>query len=81
MTAAMNPRAERDEYGFTPEERDDNGRLGYLYDTLKNDLHFGLVVDAFVTVVAGALEAECFALNHGQYPPAGHGYPRLDEDD
>ncbi|MFF4504615.1 hypothetical protein [Streptomyces sp. NPDC001401] len=73
-------RAERDEFGFTPQERDDNFRLGYLYDTLKNDLHFGLVVDDFTRVVAGALEAECCALGDGQYPPAGHGYPRLDED-
>jgi hypothetical protein len=68
----------RDFQGFTPEERDDMNRLGFLFETLKNDLHFGLAVDDFITVVAGALEAECIAGVHRQYPPAGHGYPRLD---
>jgi hypothetical protein len=64
--------------GTASEVRDDLNRLGSLYDTLKNDLHLGLPVDDFVLVVAGALEAECIAGVNGLYPPAGHGYPRLD---
>jgi hypothetical protein len=76
----MDQHTDRDEYGFTPQQRDDNYRLGYLYDTLRNELHFGLAVDEFVEVVAGALDAECRALGEGVYPPPGHGYPRLDED-
>ena len=72
-------RAERDEFGRTPQERDDVNRLGGLYETLKNDLYLGLAVDEFVTVLAGAFEAECDAGMRGQYPPAGHGYPRLDD--
>ncbi|WP_327718151.1 hypothetical protein OG381_24245 [Streptomyces sp. NBC_00490] len=73
-------RIERDEYGFTPHERDDNGRLGYLCDSLRNGLHFGLAADDFTEVIAGALEAECRAHHVGAYPPPGHDYPRLDED-
>lgn len=72
---------DRDGFDLSLEEVDDMNRLGFLYDTLRNDLYFGLVVDEFTTVVAGALEAECLAGSNGQYPPAGHGYPRLDEDD
>ncbi|MEU8751992.1 MULTISPECIES: hypothetical protein [Streptomyces] len=64
--------------GLTPEIRDDVNRLGVLYETLKNDLHLGLAVDDFTTVLAGAFEAECFAVSDGRYPPVGHGYPRLE---
>ncbi|WP_406414993.1 hypothetical protein [Streptomyces sp. NBC_01614] len=53
-------------------------RLGVLYETLQNDLHLGLAVDDFTTVLACAFEAECFAVSNGLYPPVGHGYPRLE---
>ncbi|MGW3066225.1 hypothetical protein ACWDA8_22640 [Streptomyces sp. NPDC001130] len=62
----------------TPQERDDVNRLGFLFETLHNDLHYGLPMDHFITVVSDALEAEFAARADSSYPPAGHGYPRLD---
>ncbi|MGW2515960.1 hypothetical protein ACWC09_02800 [Streptomyces sp. NPDC001617] len=76
----MNHYPDRDGFDLSLHERDDMNRLGFLYETLKNDLHGGLAPDAFTLVVLGAPEAECIAGINGQYPPVGHGYPRLDED-
>ena len=67
-------------FEFTPMERDDANRLGFLFETLQNDVHLGLPVDHFVTVLSDALDSEFAARADGAYPPVGHGYARLDED-
>ncbi|MFI8238358.1 hypothetical protein ACIF83_14005 [Streptomyces sp. NPDC085866] len=64
---------------YTPAERDDVNRLGYLYETFVNDLHFGLKQDAFTAVMAGAFAGEFALIDAGAYPPAGHDYPRLED--
>ncbi|MCF1593133.1 hypothetical protein [Streptomyces muensis] len=66
------------DFEFTPAERDDVNRFGGLYETLQNDLYLGLPVDSFVAVLHGAFEAEFAVRDAGLYPPAGHGYPRLE---
>ncbi|MEV8433113.1 hypothetical protein [Streptomyces chartreusis] len=65
-------------FEFTPVERDDANRLGFLFETLQNDLQLGLVVDHFVMVLTDALDSEFADRADGVYPPAGHGYPRLE---
>ncbi len=65
---------------YNPSERDDANRLGVLYGTLQNHLHFHPVMDDFLTVLSNAFEAEFRHCESGTYPPAGHGYPRLDEE-
>lgn len=65
-------------FDFTPQERDDANRLGFLFETLQNDMHLGLETDQFVMVLDDALDSEFAARADGVYPPAGHGYPRLD---
>ncbi|MGW6894354.1 hypothetical protein [Streptomyces sp. NRRL F-5140] len=65
-------------FEFTPVERDDANRLGFLFETLQNDLQLGLVVDHFVMVLTEALDSEFADRADGVYPPAGHGYPRLE---
>lgn len=69
----------KDPHEYTPAERDDVNRLGYLYETFVNDLHHGLKQDAFTLVMAGAFGAEFALIDAGVYPPAGHGYPRLED--
>ncbi|MFF0131233.1 hypothetical protein ACFYTG_36900 [Streptomyces mirabilis] len=64
---------------YTPPERDDVNRLGALFETLQNELHFGLVVDQFVMVLNCAFQAEFDCHAAGIYPPAGHSYPRLED--
>ncbi|MGP4049660.1 hypothetical protein [Streptomyces sp. 2A115] len=65
-------------FELDPAERDDVNRLGYLYEGLRNHLHFHPAMDAFVTVLVGAVEAEFVHRAAGIYPPPGHGYPALD---
>ncbi|MFD7404070.1 hypothetical protein ACFV7R_15645 [Streptomyces sp. NPDC059866] len=65
-------------FELTPVERDDANRLGFLFETLQNDLQLGLVVDHFVVVLTDALDSEFATRAEGAYPPAGHGYPRLE---
>lgn len=65
-------------YEHTPLEHDDVNRLGFLFEGLQNELHFGLAVDSFVTVLSSAFQAEFDCRAAGVYPPAGHGYPRLE---
>ncbi|MEU8851254.1 hypothetical protein AB0C70_34700 [Streptomyces sp. NPDC048564] len=65
-------------FEFTLAERDDANRLGFLFETLQNDLQLGLVVDHFVMVLTDALDSEFAVRADGTYPPAGHDYPRLE---
>jgi hypothetical protein len=62
----------------TPQEQDDANRLGFLFETLQNDIHLGLDTDPFVMVLRDALDSEFAARIDGVYPPVGHGYPRLE---
>ncbi|MGW7607176.1 hypothetical protein ACWGKW_07810 [Streptomyces sp. NPDC054766] len=64
---------------FDPFERADANRLGYLYETLQNDLHFHPEVDDFIAVLSGALEVEFVRREDGTYPPEGHSYPRSED--
>ncbi|MGC0330618.1 hypothetical protein RKD23_003608 [Streptomyces sp. SAI-170] len=63
---------------YSPAERDDANRLGVLYETLLNHLHFHPGHDAFTTVLSEAFAAEFTDRAAGTYPPAGHTYPRLE---
>ncbi|MEU2270735.1 hypothetical protein ABZ568_30875 [Streptomyces olindensis] len=65
-------------FEFTPQERDDANRLGFLFETLQNDMHLGLDTDHFVMVLSDALDSEFAARADGAYPPVGHDYPRLE---
>ncbi|MCQ4214174.1 hypothetical protein [Streptomyces longispororuber] len=67
----------------TPVERDDMNRFGFLFENLRNYLHYYPALDEFVAVLASALESERTHHARGTYPPAGHTYPRIrpgDED-
>ncbi|MGW0208647.1 hypothetical protein ACWDZ8_23555 [Streptomyces sp. NPDC003233] len=63
---------------YTPAECDNLKRLGYLYESFVNHLTCHTERDAFTTVMAGAFGAEFALSDAGTYPPAGHGYPRLE---
>ncbi|WP_406353659.1 hypothetical protein [Streptomyces sp. NBC_00658] len=64
-------------YEKDPLEQEDENRLGDLYETLLNHLHFRPERDDFITVVSSALQAEFDYRAAGVYPPLGHTYPRL----
>ncbi|MEU2713602.1 hypothetical protein [Streptomyces sp. NPDC007205] len=63
---------------YTPAERDDVNRLGYLYESFVHHLTHHPERDALTAVMAGAFGAEFALSDAGAYPPAGHGYPRLE---
>ncbi|MFG2637768.1 hypothetical protein ACGFX8_28705 [Streptomyces sp. NPDC048362] len=63
---------------YTPAERDDVNRLGYLYESFVHHLTRNTERDAFTAVMAGAFGAEYALSDADAYPPAGHGYPRLE---
>ncbi|MFI2349335.1 hypothetical protein ACH492_20225 [Streptomyces sp. NPDC019443] len=66
-------------YEFDPAERDDANRLGFLYEALRNHLHFHPTVDDFLAVLSSAFETEFAHHADGAYPPVGHGYPRQED--
>ncbi|MFE7646447.1 hypothetical protein [Streptomyces phaeoluteigriseus] len=65
-------------YDYDPAERDDANRLGVLFETFLDHLHFHPERDAFTTALSDAFDAEFTHRAAGVYPPAGHGYPRLE---
>ncbi|MFE9445605.1 hypothetical protein ACFYO2_43265 [Streptomyces sp. NPDC006602] len=66
-------------YEFDPAERDDANRLGFLYESLRNHLHFHPAMDDFLVVLSSAFEAEFAHCADGAYPPVGHSYPRQED--
>ena len=63
---------------YTPAERDDVNRLGFLYESFVHHMARRTERDAFTAVMAGAFGAEFALSDAGAYPPAGHSYPRLE---